>query len=347
MFRLKGETVMAHCEKFKLSDAKNVLKEYNRELSEYKNEVDKSKIPLNYVIGADNGADGECSRLHSRVQQLSYRKRKDTIGFCTWIVTCPEEFKDDELKQREFFKFVYNYTVRRYGYENVLNGYVHNDETSPHIHIPVIPSVQENGLDKLNAKKFLNKKELSAYHKDLEQECYEHFKIKGLILNGRTKGGYTLEELKQRTKDDEEMKRREQNVKDAEKALENQKTAFADEKTEFDGKVNSFKGFKNEVHNKIIKALGLEDKPKEERPKTFAETLDMLQSVLDGIKKREAEAETAKAEAEAAKEKYEKMYGLAKGREQLNPTGSQNSNQNSNQNPWDNRYQQAQSALGM
>lgn len=326
---------MAHCEKFKLSDAKNVLKEYNRELSEYKNEVDKSKIPLNYVIGADNGADGECSRLHSRVQQLSYRKRKDTIGFCTWIVTCPEEFKDDELKQREFFKFVYDYTVRRYGYENVLNGYVHNDETSPHIHIPVIPSVQENGLDKLNAKKFLNKKELSAYHKDLEQECYEHFKIKGLILNGRTKGGYTLEELKQRTKDEEEMKRREQNVKDAEERnnvktaermkaeddFENKKKAFEDKEAEYIEKKRKFK----KTINAVAKELGLEEKSK-----TFSETFDFVLNEFKSIKSREA-----------AVEERERRCGL---KESLDETANQE-NPTVNQE-WNSRFQNTQFVLG-
>lgn len=205
---------MAHCEKFKICDAKKILNEMTRESDYYKNDVDFDKIPLDYQISAYNtkpiikNLSGIIAcNMQNRIDELDYRKRKDTIGLCNWIVTCPEEFKNDKQKQDEFFQVVYKFTSERYGADNVLHGVVHNDEATPHIHIPVIPVVKgknKGDNDRLNAKEFLTRAELHGYQDDLEKECEKTFKIKGLILNGRTKGDYTLDELKERTKQEQE-----------------------------------------------------------------------------------------------------------------------------------------------
>lgn len=212
---------MAHCEKFKICDAKKILNEMTRESDYYKNDVDFSKINLDYQIYGDitkpimqNASNIIADNMHMRINQLDYKQRKDTIGLCNWIVTCPEEFKNDKQKQDEFFQVVYTYTSERYGVNNVLHGVVHNDEATPHMHIPVIPVVKgknKGDNDRLNAKEFLTRAELHNYQADLEKECEKAFKIKGLILNGRTKGDYTLEELKERTKQEQER-----NAKDLE-----------------------------------------------------------------------------------------------------------------------------------
>lgn len=210
---------MAHCEKFKVCDAKKIFKEITRESKYYKNDVDSSRMHLDYQINIygkkpiiENASKIMAWDMQSRIDKLDYRKRKDTVGLCNWVVTCPEEFKDNIQKQDEFFHVVYNFTSERYGVDNVLHGFVHNDEATPHMHIPVIPVVKGKNKydnDRLNAKEFLTRSELHNYQADLEKECEKAFKIKGLVLNGKTKGNYTTAELKERTKQEQELKARE------------------------------------------------------------------------------------------------------------------------------------------
>lgn len=227
---------MAHCQKIKITDVGRVLDEQHRVSSYYKNNVDVTRADTNRRIFWDRqlGAVRMVDLWRSREtdydslrfkldNKLKYRKQSNTIGLCDWVVTCPEAFKDDPNKQQEFFVTVYNYTVRRYGVDNVLGGSIHNDETTPHIHIPVIPVVDG---DHLCAREFLTRKELKGYQEDLEEECASKFHLKGLILNGRTKGNYSLEELKERSEREQKLLEREQAITVKEQQVEQQLQAL-------------------------------------------------------------------------------------------------------------------------
>ena len=232
---------MAHCEKITARSAMNVMQEitrYWKDKSHYKNDVDLSRSHLNYQL-TDMGDSQEDSphkiskrtatqltqKMHNRMSELEYRKRKDTVGLCSWVVTCPPELLDDEQKQAHFFRFVYDFTTRRYGWENMLPGTVHNDEATPHIHMPFVPVVDGK---KLGANALMKKQELREYQQELEKECEQEFGIKGLILNGRTKGDYTLEELKERTRKEQELTQREQAVMQKEQALAQREQELAE-----------------------------------------------------------------------------------------------------------------------
>lgn len=223
---------MAHCQKIKLCDAKRVFDEVFRSADHYKNNVDPLRCSQNYVLSHGWGSNdvkarymrGEASHItgglvagnmNARLSGLQFRSQKNTIGVCDWVVTCPEEFKDKPDMQERFFKTVYNYTLNRYGEDNVLFAAVHNDETTPHIHIPVIPVIEKNHLC---SRKFLTTRELVGYQKDLEDVCEHEFGLKGLILNGRTKGNYTLDELKQRSHDEEDIQNRRKQAAELERS---------------------------------------------------------------------------------------------------------------------------------
>jgi hypothetical protein len=163
--------------------------------------------------------------------------RSDANVMSNWIVTAPREFiigtetfvsddleidsegnpkfdKDgneimkihkfniyDREKTNRFFRIVYEFCQRRYGDENVLQGFVHGDETSEHIHISLMPVID----GRLSTKALFTRKELIGFHKDLEQIMNGEFGMTGFILNGRTKGKYTVAELKTRTQKENEI----------------------------------------------------------------------------------------------------------------------------------------------
>lgn len=278
---------MAHAEKFKACDVRRVMKEYYRELEHYKNNVDVSKIGLNYCIecNADNELHHYYNRrsgpaAHSfeyRYSKIEHSNRKDAVGMVDWVVTLPEELKNaSEEKQKEFFYYVYGNTVLRYGMNNVLPGIVHNDETTPHIHIPVIPVVKEKDSQRVCAKKFLNRNELRDYQVNLDYVIEKIYGFKNAILNGRTKGNYSLEELKERTKKEtqlheleetinqraEQLLIREQMISDRELELEKEKEELEEQKRFFEEQ-NKFLEQKIEIaEEEIIKIRNVTEREK-------------------------------------------------------------------------------------
>lgn len=221
---------MAHVEHFKKCDVKRLSNEYDRD-EKYMNSHDVSRINLdrvndNYVLSQNEFSPKQsleeykkCSRdLYSKINSrlsdsdLKVSNRKDLNVMSCWVVTVPEELKGDQEKEDRFLKLTYDYTVERYGKYNVMDGFVHKDETSSHIHIPLVPVVD----NKVSSKALFTKSELRNYQRDLDKKMESEFGIKGLVLNGRTKGNYTVEELKERTERENDLLRREKAVESKE-----------------------------------------------------------------------------------------------------------------------------------
>ena len=116
------------------------------------------------------------------------------------------ERRDTELC-KNFFDITYNFMKRRYGADNVIAGYVHMDETTPQIHVCVVPDAisRKTGRRTVSSASLLTRAELHNFHQDLQKEMVNVFgrDANDYILNGRTQGGYTIDELKKRKKDRE------------------------------------------------------------------------------------------------------------------------------------------------
>lgn len=211
---------MARIKHFKRRDVARLGHEWNRDrradgslMFRPTGEIDESRTPGNYQMEAGKVANLPNKRLgdflDKRLGQLTVGKRKDLNVVSCWVVTCPKELQGDPEKVRRFFEVTYGFIQDRYGRENVLGGFVHVDETSPHIHVPIVPA--KNG--RVSSKAIFTRTELSQFHKDLDETMAREFGQKGLILNGRTKGNYTTEELKERSKQEEALRLEHGNLK--------------------------------------------------------------------------------------------------------------------------------------
>lgn len=203
---------MAHVKHFKRCDIARLGHEWNRDrradgslMFRPTGEIDESRTPGNYQMERGRVAN----LLDKRLGQLTVSKRKDLNVVSTWVVTCPKELQGDPVKVRRFFEVTYGFIQDRYGRENVLNGFVHVDETSPHIHVPVVP-VKDG---RVSSKAVFTRIELSQFHKDLDEAVAREFGQKGLVVNGRTKGDYTVEELKERDRQEEALRLEHGNLK--------------------------------------------------------------------------------------------------------------------------------------
>lgn len=113
--------------------------------------ADPERKDSNYsVVGPDwNDASAIRAAVESRTPD---KYRKDAVRLLEFVVTAsPDWFKENPDDQHRYFESAVQFFQNEYGSENVVSGVVHLDETSPHLHLYVVPVDPETG--RLNAKK--------------------------------------------------------------------------------------------------------------------------------------------------------------------------------------------------
>lgn len=216
---------MAHLDKFTRTDSRGVLKEAYRELRKYKNNVDTSLSMNNYSMEDIKSSKEALKRVDARCAEVmngrKMQKQTNVVVSCAY--TLPEYFYDKPAdEQRKCFDAVYRFIQDRYGKENVIDGVVHNDETTPHMTVYTVPvtTSRKTGNITVSSASLCTQKEFNTFHKDLESYMEKEFGVKGLALNGRTKGNFTLEELKERTRVKEGQNKRDEELDKREKGLD-------------------------------------------------------------------------------------------------------------------------------
>lgn len=205
---------MANLKTWKRGSMTNVIGEATRELDEYKNNVDKERTHLNYnlIEGSETRAD-IIAKVNTRVHDVMGDKikpqtRKNMKPLGTWVVTLPQELNDlSDDEKRDFFETALEFVGDRYGKENLVYAAVHMDENQPHMHVGVVPvcTSRKTGKETVSSASMFTKKDLKTFHDDLEKIMTEKYGKKHLMKNGRTKGNYTLDELKERTQTEERL----------------------------------------------------------------------------------------------------------------------------------------------
>ena len=99
---------------------------------------------------------------------LPTKVRKDAVLMCSFVVGSGGAFfKNLSLQEQEkFFAECTRFFAERYGEGNIISAIVHMDETTPHLHLNLLPIA--NG--RLCAKKLFDRKALTALQTDLYKE---------------------------------------------------------------------------------------------------------------------------------------------------------------------------------
>lgn len=164
---------MAHLQKYKSVATHAILDHCARSRSGTldRENIDRSRTPQNLTLGASDPAAGKAAILdriksvkESHTKITKKKVRSDAVEFGDWIITAPQSLPD-HLHQ-EFFKKTFEFLQQRYGAENVPCGFVHMDESQPHMHCPVVP--EKDG--KLTAFAVFNRKDLQSFHSDLQKK---------------------------------------------------------------------------------------------------------------------------------------------------------------------------------
>ena len=95
---------------------------------------------------------------------LPTKVRKDAVLMCSFVIGSDREFfgRLSPQEQQQFFVGCTRFFAERYGEENIISAVVHMDETTPHLHLNLIPIAD----GRLCAKTLFDRKELQNLQSD-------------------------------------------------------------------------------------------------------------------------------------------------------------------------------------
>lgn len=175
---------MAHIAKYKASAVGKLCAHYNRwqgidNPNVSRENIDKSRTHLNYTLGVyeKDGkrfigkvrgsaswatVKGRIDAVNARAKAEGKRAtRKDAVVMADMVVTLPPNVPPEDAYK--FFWNSYQYIADRVGCGNLMGGYVHMDETTPHMHVPFTPILD----GRFNYKKMCDRKFYQTFHKGL------------------------------------------------------------------------------------------------------------------------------------------------------------------------------------
>lgn len=280
-------SVMAHLDSYPKQSIKKILKEHDRTATAYKNDVDPNRTKLNYGFGHCNlSAEDNYKLFQKRATDIMNGRdlQSHTNIMSEWVITypswlCTQEQYDtgrvdkngkpiiktynkpiDENSCKDFFATAYAFAIDKYGKDNVMAGYVHMDETTPHLAIDLVPEAisRKTGENTVSSASLFTRKHLSQFQKELEQVMYDRFHIKGMILNGKTKGNLSTEDLKARTKQakqlqeqEDKLQAREAELQQREKELNARTADVVNREADLNARENAYNAKLDDLRTKV------------------------------------------------------------------------------------------------
>ena len=138
-------------------------------------DIDLSRSHLNHCI-ENLSPENLNSRVKARIKQLNLKKRprSDAVGLEDIVVKASQDFMlnaDAEIREN-YFSDALHFFQERYGKENVMYCHCHLDESSPHIHIGIVPITSDG---RLSAKSLFSPKTLEQLQTDFHRIVSSHY----------------------------------------------------------------------------------------------------------------------------------------------------------------------------
>ena len=162
--------LVCHMKKYHKTDIAPVEQENERdETYQASNpQIDCSRTSGNYHIVKRQRSYTQCINDKIAALDLPTKVRKDAVLMCSFVVGSDREFFGElsPSEQRQFFVDCTRFFAERYGEGNIISAIVHMDETTPHLHLNLIPIAG----GRLCAKKLFDRKALTELQTDLYRE---------------------------------------------------------------------------------------------------------------------------------------------------------------------------------
>ena len=103
--------------------------------------------------------------INGRIKELGLSPRKDAVVMNSFVLGSDKTFFDGlaKVEQYNFFSDCYKFFAERYGEENIIAAVVHTDETTPHMHLNLMPVTKDG---RLCSKQLFDKPQLQQLQTD-------------------------------------------------------------------------------------------------------------------------------------------------------------------------------------
>ena len=231
--------LVARMQKMKADNLIGIGNHNQRKTKNHSNpDIDTSLSELNYdLVNRTDNYKKDIENFINENKTTTRAIRKDAVLVNEWIITSDRKFfenlSDEDTK--EFFIIAKEYFAENFGEENIRYATVHLDESTPHLHMGIVPFDKDK---KLSAKRIFNREALRNVQEDLPKLLQEKgFDIER-GLEGSDRKNLTVPEFKK--------------LKEAEKEIERA----------IDRKKNELKAYtqENNISNKIDVSITRETK---------------------------------------------------------------------------------------
>lgn len=204
---------VATMKKLKVENLKGLERHNQRETQKHENvDIDTSRSHLNYDLVNDNSVNYQKAVMGYIEQNRKSTRavRKDAVVADEWIIGSDQKyFKTLSAEDtRRFFEESQNYFGQKFGANNIRYAMVHMDETTPHMHMGIVPLTADG---RLSSKTVFDRKTL----KQVQDEFPKFMQTRGFNLergheDGKRKS-LTVPEFKQANQqkiaDEQELKK--------------------------------------------------------------------------------------------------------------------------------------------
>lgn len=261
-------------------------------------EIDVSKAHLNYeLVNRTENYKTDIEQFIEDNKSTTRAVRKDAVLVNEWIISSDRDFFED-LSEREienFFERSKDYFAEKFGEENIRYATVHLDESTPYMHLGIVPFDQDK---KLSAKRVFNRQAL----RDVQEELPEYLqKFRYEIERGRKgsdRKNLTVPEFKEMKKEQQQMEsKRDQAIEVTEVKRQELLSYIRDKEIDWD-----FKDIQAEKEVKEVKVptgekfLGIERTETVTKPTgnylISAADLKRIQELNEHSKKREVKLQS-------------------------------------------------------
>ena len=191
--------IVARMEKMKVGNLGGAYRHNERIFKNHSNkDIDPNRSHLNYELTDRDRSVSYEKQIKNYVNETKISKRairKDAVLCDEWVITSDKKFFEDlnQEQVQEFFDTAKKYFEEQYGKQNIAYASVHLDESTPHMHMGVVP--MKDG--KLSSKAMFDREELKSIQDKLPKYMNEHgFEVERGELNSEKKHK-TVAEFKQ------------------------------------------------------------------------------------------------------------------------------------------------------
>ena len=198
--------IVARMQKMKAGNLVGIGNHNQRKSKNHANkEIDVSKAHLNYdLVNRTENYKRDIEQFIEDNKSTTRAVRKDAVLVNEWIISSDRDFFED-LSEREienFFARSKDYFAEKFGEENIRYATVHLDESTPHMHLGIVPFDEDK---KLSAKRVFNRQAL----RDVQEELPDYLQRYRFEIERGQKGSdrknLTVPEFKEMKKEQQQM----------------------------------------------------------------------------------------------------------------------------------------------